>query len=96
MLIPSEFPKWLKWAYYIPFHTYSWRTFMYNEFSSVDSIFDSQQFPTGMDVLRAYEIEDTNPKTDMVVLFFYGITLHMLSFGVLHWKYVQYKKQNVL
>jgi ABC-type multidrug transport system permease subunit len=31
MLIPSDFPHWLKWTNFVPFHTYSWRTFMYSE-----------------------------------------------------------------
>jgi len=95
MLIPSEFPTWIKWAYYVPFHTYSWRTFMYKEFSSSDANFDSSQFPTGMDVLRAYEIEDVNPVNNMVVLLCYGLVLHLISFGVLHLKYVLFQRKHV-
>jgi len=94
MLIPSEFPAWLKWAYYVPFHTYSWRTFMYKEFSGDDSVFDSVQFPTGMDVLRAYEIDDVNPSNDMLLLFFYGLLIHFFSFIVLHIKFARFKGQN--
>lgn len=95
MLIPSEFPSWLKWAHYIPFHTYSWRTFMYKEFSGDNVVFQSEQLPTGMEVLKAYEIEDVNPEADMIVLFVYGIILHALSFIVLHVKHVLAKKRNV-
>lgn len=36
MLVPSEFPNWLRWSYKIGFHTYSWRTFMYKEFHGQD------------------------------------------------------------
>ena len=90
MLIPSEFPSWLKWAYYIPFHSYSWRTFMYKEFANVDAIFESTQFPTGMDVLRAYEIDDVNPTNDMLILGFYGMMLHCLSFLYLLVKHVYF------
>ena len=67
---------------------------MYKEFSSENSVFDSQEFPTGMDVLKAYEIEDVDPANDMMVLCLYGIILHLLSFCVLHWKHIQYKKRN--
>jgi len=95
MLIPSEFPGWLKWAHYIAFHTYSWRTFMYKEFGGDDLKFDSVQFPNGTAVLEAYEIEKVNPTNDMIVLFVYGNVLHLISFIVLHVKFVLYKKRNV-
>ena len=63
MLIPSSFPEWLRWAYYVPFHTYSWRTFMYTEFINED--FPGTPFPTGADVLAAYEIETVNRIDDV-------------------------------
>lgn len=65
MLIPSDFPDWLRWTYNVAFHTYSWRTFMVNEFRG--AVFDSVQFPTGEDVLRAYEIEDVNRGNDVCI-----------------------------
>jgi len=79
MLVPSEFPKWLLWAYYIPFHTYSWRSFMHLEFSGDDVVFNSIEFPTGMEVLKAYDIDDVNFIHDMFVLLLYGVILHLVG-----------------
>ena len=78
MLVPSEFPVWLRWAHYVPFHTYTWRSFMYIEFSGPENVFDSVEFPTGMDVLRAYEIQDVNYGHDMLVLVGYGMMIHLI------------------
>eukprot|EP00521_Asterionellopsis_glacialis_P007500 CAMPEP_0195282398 /NCGR_PEP_ID=MMETSP0707-20130614/1285_1 /TAXON_ID=33640 /ORGANISM="Asterionellopsis glacialis, Strain CCMP134" /LENGTH=536 /DNA_ID=CAMNT_0040341363 /DNA_START=81 /DNA_END=1688 /DNA_ORIENTATION=- len=36
MLVPSEFPDWLSWTYYVGMQTYSWRVFMYTEFCCDD------------------------------------------------------------
>jgi ABC-type multidrug transport system permease subunit len=78
MLVPSEFPVWLRWAHYVPFHTYTWRSFMYIEFSGPENVFDSVEFPTGMDVLRAYEIQDVNYGHDMLVLVGYWVMIHLI------------------
>ena len=83
MLVPSEFPVWLRWAYSVPFHTYTWRSFMYIEFSGPENVFDSVELPTGMDVLRAYEIEDVNYGHDMLVLFGYAIIIHLISASII-------------
>lgn len=64
MLIPSDFPSWLRWTYNISFHTYAWRTFMYSEFIEYETL-DSTQFPSGMAVLEAYEIGDINRGNDV-------------------------------
>ena len=63
MLVPSAFPNWLRWAYNVAFHTYSWRTFMYTEFQNEE--FPGTPFPTGRDVLALYEIEDVNRGHDV-------------------------------
>lgn len=63
MLVPSDFPGWLKWTNKIAFHTYSWRTFMKKEFEG--EIYSTSQYPTGEDVLRTYEIEDVDPGNDV-------------------------------
>jgi ABC-type multidrug transport system ATPase subunit/ABC-type multidrug transport system permease subunit len=92
MLVPSEFPNWLKWSYNIGFHTYSWRTFMYNEFNG-------QVFPdadmTGTDILKTYEIEDVDPLNDMLVLIGYAAVIHVFSFAVLWGKHVWHLRSNV-
>lgn len=99
MLVPSEFPQWLKWSYYIGFHTYSWRTFMFNEFKG-------QEYPdanmSGQKILETYEIEDVEPINDMMVLIGYAAVIHCLSFAVLWGKYVwrakmsNYKANNMV
>ena len=63
MLLPSDFPAWLGWRYSVALSTYAWRTFMVNEFRGQN--YSSSQFPTGEDVLRAYEIEDVNRGNDV-------------------------------
>jgi hypothetical protein len=83
MLVPSEFPIWLRWAYNVPFHTYTWRSFMYIEFSGPENVFDSVEFPTGIDVLRAYEIDNVNYGHDMLVLVGYGIIIHLISASII-------------
>jgi ABC-type multidrug transport system permease subunit len=82
MLVPSQFPDRLRWTYNIAFHTYSWRSFMVTEFKGLT--FVDSPFATGEDVLKFYEIEDTNRGNDMIVLACYAIILHLLSFVVLH------------
>lgn len=64
MLVPSDFPNWLRWTYNVAFHTYSWRTFMVNEFAG--QTFDNGgPYQTGEDVLAAYEIEDVSKGQDV-------------------------------
>lgn len=64
MLVPSKFPPWLRWTYPVPFHTYVFRSLMFNEFAGD---------PFGTTVLHSYEIEDTRVGHDMIVLFCYGL-----------------------
>jgi len=86
MLVPSDFPNWLRWTYNVAFHTYAWRTFMVNEFRG-QTYEHGGPYQTGEQVLEAYEIEDVNKGQDMVVLVCYGLILHLLSFAVLQVKY---------
>ncbi len=64
MLVPSLFPLWLKWTYYVAFHTYSWRTFMVNEFRD-QTFVGNPDFATGEEVLAYYEIENVNRRNDV-------------------------------
>lgn len=64
MLVPSMFPQWLRWTYPVPFHTYVFRSLMFNEFHGR---------PLGVGVLQSYEIESTSIGRDMVVLLCYGV-----------------------
>jgi len=83
MIIPSEFPSWLKWAYYVPFHTYAWRSLMVRQFKDSDIIFDSLEYPTGLDVLKAYEIDNVNYYADLSTLILYGIVVHFICVVIL-------------
>eukprot|EP00554_Chaetoceros_debilis_P005929 CAMPEP_0194074624 /NCGR_PEP_ID=MMETSP0149-20130528/1708_1 /TAXON_ID=122233 /ORGANISM="Chaetoceros debilis, Strain MM31A-1" /LENGTH=605 /DNA_ID=CAMNT_0038754853 /DNA_START=116 /DNA_END=1933 /DNA_ORIENTATION=+ len=96
LIIPSEFPSLIEWAYYIPFHTYSWRSFMVKEFGGEGVTFDSQdKFATGMEVLEAYEIESVDPNLDMLYLLIYICIINIISFVILHVKHVSHNRRQV-
>lgn len=86
MLVPSLFPNWLRWTYNVAFHTYSWRTFMVNEFRH-QTFEGNPNFATGEDVLAYYEIEHVNRRNDVSddvdVLLLVGLSLasHLTFFG---------------
>jgi len=90
MITPSKFPSGLRWTNNIAFHTYSWRTFMHHEFCCDDVIYEGP-YPSGQDVLEAYEIGDVNPQNDMIVLAVYALGLHLLSLVVLYLRYNAFK-----
>mmetsp|Transcript_18055 Transcript_18055/g.20821 ORF Transcript_18055/g.20821 Transcript_18055/m.20821 type:complete len:392 (-) Transcript_18055:308-1483(-) len=89
MLVPSEFPNWLSWSHYVAFHTYSWRTFMYKEFSG-QSYPDATSvgYGTGELILEQFEIEEVVPWKDMVILMIYAAVIHTLSFIIVHVKWL--------
>lgn len=73
MLVPSEFPSWLRWTYNIAFHTYAWRLFMYFEFH--DNHFPNalpEKFKDGNNILKEYEIYDISTTNDLVTLLGYA------------------------
>ena len=86
MIVPSAMPSWLEWVNSVAFHTYSWRSFMYIEFKGNSTTFEGP-FPTGLDVLTFYEIEDVSVGNDMVVLACYAIIVHCLSCIILQMRY---------
>jgi len=97
MLVPSEFPGWLKWTYNIAFHTYAWRTFMFSEFR--DQTYpdaEGQGLQDGNAILEIYEIDDVNRAHDMGTLLVYAVIVHLFSFIVLQYKYISMKKANAL
>ena len=90
MIVPSEFPNWIQWLYKVPFHTYSFRTFVYKEFAGIQAF----GFPAnvtypdgGMSLLKLYEIQDIDPINDMVVLVGWAAALHLFSIAVLTLRY---------
>ena len=69
---------------------------MYIEFSGPENVFDSIEFPTGMDVLRAYEIDDVDYGHDMLVLVGYAVIVHLLCVGIIllrRWQAVRILKE---
>mmetsp|Transcript_27877 Transcript_27877/g.28287 ORF Transcript_27877/g.28287 Transcript_27877/m.28287 type:complete len:115 (+) Transcript_27877:1215-1559(+) len=89
MLVPSEFQNWPSWSHYVAFHTYSWRTFMYKEFSG-QSYPDATSvgYGTGELILEQFEIEEVVPWKDMVILMIYAAVIHTLSFIIVHVKWL--------
>lgn len=66
---------------------------MFNEFNGQDFPDATEYgFATGADVLALYEIEDVNPRNDMIVLVGYAAVIHMLSFTWLHLKWIMQKR----
>lgn len=64
MLVPSDFPGWLRWTYNVAFHTYSWRTFMDNEFRG--QTYSAPGFETtGEQVLASFEIDNVDKTRDV-------------------------------
>merc|ERR1712176_829255 len=97
MVVPSEFPNWLKWSYNIAFHTYSWRTFMFSEFHGQEfPDAERQGLEKGDTVLELYEIEDINRALDMVTPVVYALIIHLLSFAVPQYKYASLRRNNAL
>ncbi len=73
MLVPSEFPSWLRWSYNIAFHTYAWRQFMYFEFHN--NYFPNaipETFRSGNDILKEYEIDNVSTTNDLMTLIGYA------------------------
>jgi len=95
MLVPSEFPGWLRWSYNCAFHTYAWRSFMFSEFhNQVYPDAEEQGLADGNSILELYEIQDVNRSHDMIILVAYAVFIHLLSFAVLQFKYMSSKKEN--
>lgn len=81
----DELPLWLRWANNVPFHTYSWRTFMHHEFDT-----------SVLDTLKDYNIDDVKPAIDMWSLVIYAAVLHVLSILVLSFKHYRYNSRQVM
>jgi ABC-type multidrug transport system ATPase subunit len=82
MKVKREIPAGFIWLHYLGFHTYSFRTFMFNEFNSIEH-FDSAMWPNGRAVLEYYDMADVKPMRDMLVLVAYAIVLQFLFYVVL-------------
>jgi hypothetical protein len=83
--VRQDIPNYLIWGYYVSPHTYTFRTFMYNEFNPIDK-FESIQFADGAAVLKFYGIENVNTTNDLLILVAFTIAVQCL-FGFVLWKY---------
>lgn len=76
-VIYEDLPTFWKGPYYWAIHTYAWRAMMYNEYK--DLILECPEglqlcrFPTGMHVLRYFNMEDTDIVFDVSILFGLGV-----------------------
>jgi energy-coupling factor transporter ATP-binding protein EcfA2 len=75
-------PLYFKWLQIMAFHTYSFRTFMFNEFSSIEK-FDSRTFPNGKSVLEYYKMDQCDVASDMLVLVLNVVVFQLLFYYVL-------------
>ena len=73
MLPLSVMPDYWKWAYYGGFHTYSFESFMFNQFHD-----------TNKQILRTYEIEDVDIATHMIILTVYATVIQFIFFLVVY------------
>ncbi|KAL7567047.1 hypothetical protein ACA910_002775 [Epithemia clementina (nom. ined.)] len=87
MLVPSEFPNWLNWCYYIGFHTYAWRTFMYSEFMENATFTGNDAFSNGEQILIFYEIDDVDRGNNLITLFGYYLVVNFMACVVLMMRY---------
>jgi ABC-type multidrug transport system ATPase subunit len=81
--VKSEIPDYLIWGYYISPHTYTFRTFMYNEFHPIKS-FDSIMYKDGDAVLKFYDIQNVNMTNDLLVLVGFTIVVQCIFAWVLY------------
>jgi ABC-type multidrug transport system permease subunit len=81
--IKSQIPGYLIWGHYMAPHTYTFRIFMYNEFNDLGAL-QSQQFPTGKDVLRFYDMENADIVADFIVLVAFAAAFQLVFFSALY------------
>jgi len=85
-IVRTDIPPWFIWGYYIGFHSYTFRVFMYNEFSQID-LFDPETqafgFVTGKDVLEFYDMEEVKVGNDFAVLIGFSLFFQICFYLVL-------------
>ncbi|XP_075247722.1 uncharacterized protein LOC142340861 isoform X2 [Convolutriloba macropyga] len=80
-MVPKDaIPGWWIWAHYIAFHTYSFRSFMYNQYSDkTDAV--STEIKTRYPVIT--EMDDDDFMYDMFILLGYGLLLQVVFFFII-------------
>lgn len=77
-MVPKEtIPDYWIWAYYIAFHSYSFKSFVYEHFIHVDT-------PTAKAILVRLNLEDVDTPQNMIILACYAIGLELIFTFVLY------------
>jgi hypothetical protein len=82
----DKMPTGLQWTYFLAVHSYSFRTFMHNEFDEFDEL-DSIEFPTGHHVLEFYNISGVVPADDLGYLVCYFCIVFLMTMAAMLIKY---------
>jgi len=86
LIVKNDIPPWFIWGYYIAFHTYTFRVFMYNEFDPIKVIVDSN-FVSGESVLKFYSMDDVVVGNEFAILVGYIVGIQLIISAVLLIKY---------
>lgn len=86
LIVYNDIPPWLIWVYYLAFHSYSFRIFIFNEFDSIQN-FEASNFKTGKEVLNFYSMGDVNIGENLVILLCYGLAIQIVTAVVMKIKY---------
>ena len=86
-IVRADIPPWLIWGYYIAPHTYSFRTFMFNEFASIPAFNTTGGVKTGLQVLEFYGMSDVVVWQDLLTLLAFAALFQFAFWLVLHFKW---------
>ena len=75
---------YLKWGYYVAFHSYTFRIFMHNEFNPINNL-DCKPFCDGEEVLRFYDMGDVDVAADFGVLIGFAVFFQLCFAVVLYY-----------
>merc|ERR1712176_395096 len=85
-LLFENLPIYWRWAYYLGFHTYAFRSAMYiqfNDFTVSCGEDEICRFRSGKDVLEWYDMEDVNVGTDMLILVGMALGYRLIFYALL-------------
>jgi hypothetical protein len=79
-----DIPPVLVWVYYIGFHTYSFRSAMFNEFNDAGAFSDTlnPHYASGAAVLEYYDMSNVNITSDFMVLITNIVFFQVLVYGL--------------
>ncbi|POM72887.1 ABC transporter-like protein [Phytophthora palmivora] len=77
-MVPKDtIPDYWIWAYYIAFHSYSFKSFVYEHFIHVNT-------PTAKAILARLNLEDVNTPQNMIILACYAVGLELIFTFILY------------